>query len=114
MRGQQVAALVAGALFVTVGIPEDIAFADSNRIFYGSLVVFIIASLLAAAGTWLGAHLLIRRRLEHLVAEARALGEAAVSWVPAPWISGQQGEAQRSPSLVGVVQEVVDRQGSLE
>jgi signal transduction histidine kinase len=64
-----------GALFVTVGIPEDIAFANSNRIFYGSLVVFIIASLLAAAGTWLGAHLLIRRRLEHLVAEARALGE---------------------------------------
>jgi signal transduction histidine kinase len=64
-----------GALFVSVGIPEDVAFANSNRIFYDSLVVFLIASLLAAAGTWLGAHLLIRRRLENLVAAARALGE---------------------------------------
>lgn len=64
-----------GALFVSVGIPEDVAFANSNRIFYRSLVVFLIASLLAAAGTWLGAHLLIRRRLEHLVVAARELGE---------------------------------------
>jgi hypothetical protein len=41
----------------------------------------------------------------------RALGSASVSWTPPAWSAGAQGEAQRSPSLVGVVQEVVDRAG---
>ncbi len=64
------------ALFVAVGIPDKVALATSQQIFYGSLVVILVASLLAAAGTWLGAHLLIRTRLEKLVAAARVLGEA--------------------------------------
>jgi hypothetical protein len=41
----------------------------------------------------------------------RLLGAASVSWSPPAWTSGAQGEAQRSPSLVNVVQEVVDREG---
>jgi len=77
------------ALFVAVGIPHDVAFANSDRTFYRSLLVFLFASLLAASGTWIGAHLLIRRRLEKLVATARSLGEAeseevATSAPPAP------------------------------
>ena len=63
-----------GALFVSVGIPTEVAFANSQRIFYDSLLVLLVAALLAVAGTWLGAHLLIRRRLEKLIATARALG----------------------------------------
>ncbi|MGH7289068.1 MAG: metallophosphoesterase family protein [Myxococcota bacterium] len=42
---------------------------------------------------------------------SRALGSASVAWAPASWISGAQGEAQRSPSLVSLVQQVVDRAG---
>jgi hypothetical protein len=34
-----------------------------------------------------------------------------VSWSPASWSSGGQGAAQQSPSLVDVVQEIVDRPG---
>jgi hypothetical protein len=41
----------------------------------------------------------------------RPLGSASVSWSPPAWTGGAQGEAQRSPSLVSVVQEVVDREG---
>jgi hypothetical protein len=41
----------------------------------------------------------------------RLLGAASASWTPPAWNSGAQGEAQRSPSLVNVVQEVVDREG---
>lgn len=41
----------------------------------------------------------------------RALGSASVGWSPPAWTAGAQGEAQRSPSLVSVVQEVVDRAG---
>jgi hypothetical protein len=41
----------------------------------------------------------------------RVLGSASVSWSPPAWTGGAQGEAQRSPSLVSVVQEVVDREG---
>ncbi len=71
-----------GALFVSVGIPTEVAFANSKRIFYNSLVVFMVASLLAAAGTWLGAHLLIRRRLEKLIVAARALGDGEYNQAP--------------------------------
>jgi uncharacterized protein (TIGR03382 family) len=42
---------------------------------------------------------------------SRALGSASVAWAPASWTSGAQGEAQRSPSLVSLVQQVVDRAG---
>jgi len=42
---------------------------------------------------------------------SRARGSASVTWAPASWTSGAQGEAQRSPSLVSLVQQVVDRTG---
>ncbi|HEX5022569.1 MAG TPA: ATP-binding protein [Candidatus Binatia bacterium] len=64
-----------GALFVTVGIPNDVAFAGSMRIFYVSLAATFLAALLAAVGTWIGAHFFIRRRLETVLAAAKALGE---------------------------------------
>jgi len=71
-----------GALFVSVGIPTEVAFANSKRIFYDSLAIILIASILAAAGTWLGAHLLIERRLEKLIAAARALGDTEYNQAP--------------------------------
>jgi signal transduction histidine kinase len=71
-----------GALFVSVGIPTEVAFANSQRIFYDSLVVLLVAALLAAAGTWLSAHLLIRRRLEKLIATARAFGDGEYNEAP--------------------------------
>jgi signal transduction histidine kinase len=64
-----------GALFVAVGIPEEVAFASSKRILHGSLIVLLIAALLAGAGTWLGADLFIRRKMDKVVAAARALGD---------------------------------------
>jgi len=41
----------------------------------------------------------------------RARGSATVTWAPPSWSSGAQGAAQRSPSLVSIVQQVVDRSG---
>src|SRR5262245_44472243 len=41
----------------------------------------------------------------------RPPGSASVSWTPPSWATGAQGPAQRSPSLVSVVQQVVDRAG---
>lgn len=64
-----------GALFVSVGIPVDVAFASSTRIFYVSIVAIFLASLLAAAATGIGAHFFVRRRLEKLLDAARSLGE---------------------------------------
>ena len=64
-----------GALFVTVGIPNDVAFASSIRIFYVSLAATFLAALLAAAATWIGAHFFIRRRLDTVLEAAKALGE---------------------------------------
>ena len=34
-----------------------------------------------------------------------------MAWTPASWTAGAQGAAQRSPSLVSLVQQVVDRSG---
>jgi signal transduction histidine kinase len=67
---------------VSVGIPTEVAFANSKRIFYDSLVIILVASILATAGTWLGAHLLIGRRLEKLIAAARALGDTEYNQAP--------------------------------
>ena len=89
-----------GALFVSVGIPNEVAFATATRIFYDSLLLFLVAAVLAAAGTWLGAHFMIRRKLEKLVAAARALGD------------GEYNESQMSrPALAktaGQFDQVVD------
>jgi hypothetical protein len=41
----------------------------------------------------------------------RARGSASVAWTPVSWTSGAQGAAQRSPSLVSIVQQLVDRAG---
>ncbi|HUK42759.1 MAG TPA: cache domain-containing protein, partial [Candidatus Acidoferrales bacterium] len=66
------------ALFVRVGIPNEVAFASSDRIFYRSLMFLLVVSLLAAAGTWFGTHLLVRRRLDALVTAARELGDVEI------------------------------------
>ncbi len=65
-----------GALFVSVGIPYDVAFTASKRVLTHSIVLFLITLLLAAGGTWVGTHFFIRRRLESLITSARALGES--------------------------------------
>jgi signal transduction histidine kinase len=63
-------------------------------------VVFLVASLLAAGATWLGAHLLIRRKLERLVAAARTLGD------------GEPNETSPSPrnlaQTAGEFEQVID------
>jgi hypothetical protein len=41
----------------------------------------------------------------------RARGSASATWAPASWTSGAQGAPQRSPSLVSIVQQLVDRAG---
>lgn len=71
-----------GALFVSVGIPSEVAFANSTRIFYSSLMVLLFASLAAAVSTWLGTHFLLRRRIEKVIAVARALGDGEYHQAP--------------------------------
>jgi hypothetical protein len=41
----------------------------------------------------------------------RARTAGAVPWEPAPWVMGASGPDQRTPSLVSLVQEIVDRPG---
>ncbi len=63
------------ALFVSVGIPKDVAFAPSRRILWSSLIVIVLVAALAVAGTWIGADLFIKRRLEGLIDAARTLAD---------------------------------------
>jgi len=42
----------------------------------------------------------------------RTLTTAAVSWAPSAWSTvGLTGEAQRTPDLTGIIQEIIDRDG---
>ncbi len=62
-------------LFVSVGIPKDVALAPSRRTLLWSLIVIALATALAVTGTWIGADLFIKRRLEGLMDAARTLGD---------------------------------------
>jgi signal transduction histidine kinase len=103
-----------GALYVSVGIPNDVAFAASNRGFYRSLLVLGFLSILAAVATWVGAHVLVRRRLEHVIDVARSFGDSGLeqSRTSAPTVSkagaGQYGEVVEE--MWSSLQKVTSRQ----
>ena len=60
-------------LFVSVGIPADVALAPSRRTLLWSLIAIVLAAALAGAASWIGADLFIKRRLEGLIDAARTL-----------------------------------------
>jgi PAS domain S-box-containing protein/putative nucleotidyltransferase with HDIG domain len=59
--------------FLLIGVPEDIAYADADRLLRRNLIGIALASTLALAATWLIAHLAIVRPVYSLMMATRRL-----------------------------------------
>ncbi len=66
-------------LYVSVGIPQEVAFADVNRRLRDNLTGLGLTGLLMFALAWVGADLFILRRVNALVAATRRLAEGDLS-----------------------------------
>jgi PAS domain S-box-containing protein/putative nucleotidyltransferase with HDIG domain len=59
--------------FLLIGIPENVAYADANRLLLRNLVGIALASILALVATWLLSYLTIVRPVHSLMAVTRRL-----------------------------------------
>jgi hypothetical protein len=97
-----------GLRFTTLAIPSGARIVDAWLQFQADGSTSTATSLLIQAEAVDDAPAFTRTARN---VSSRARGSASVTWAPAAWTSGAQAEAQRSPSLVSVVQQVVDRAG---
>jgi len=94
-------------LFVSVGIPKDVALAPSRRTLLWSLIVIALATALAVTGTWIGADLFIKRRLEGLMDAARTLGDRTRLVFAEPALGERERELELAHAARPVDQERV-------
>lgn len=66
-------------VFVTVGIPSSVAFADVGRILLTNLVGLALVGVLALGAAWFGGEALVLRRVDALVRASRRLGQGDMS-----------------------------------
>jgi nitrate/nitrite-specific signal transduction histidine kinase len=66
-------------VFVTVGIPTAVAFADANRVLIRNLIGLGLVTLLALVAVWLGGHWFILRWVNVLVRTTRRLSSGDLS-----------------------------------
>jgi signal transduction histidine kinase len=103
-------------LFVSVGIPHDVALAPSRRTLFWSLIMSALSATLAVAATWIGADLFIKRRLEGLIDAARTLADDKLS-TNGPLTEMQSGQADRFDQVIeelkSSLQKVTRRQADL-
>ncbi len=64
----------AGNVYVAVGIPKAVAFADSNHKFVRNLTLMLMAALLAIIAAWIGGDVFVMRGIRALTDAARRLG----------------------------------------
>ncbi|MBI5968531.1 MAG: PAS domain S-box protein [Deltaproteobacteria bacterium] len=69
----------AGRIYVKIGIPASVAFAQVNRLLSRNLILLAFISLMALAIAWIGGDLLVRRRMSKLVSAAKGLGAGDLS-----------------------------------
>jgi PAS domain S-box-containing protein len=89
--------LSAGQVFVLVGIPERVAFADARRLLLANALVLGVFVLAVWAGLWFGGRRLLLRPIERLATAARrgATGETGVRTGP-PYGQGELGDLGRA------------------
>jgi signal transduction histidine kinase len=68
-----------GEVYVTVGIPTDVAFADANRTLARNLAALGLVGLLTLAAAWVGADLFVLRQIRTLVGATRRLSAGDLS-----------------------------------
>ena len=66
-------------VYVSVGIPADVAFADANRTLARNLAALGLVGLLTLAAAWVGADLFVLRQMRTLVGATRRLSAGDLS-----------------------------------
>ncbi len=100
-----------GVRFLAVTIPKGAAIANAWVQFQVDKVDSSACSL-NIKGQAADNPLTFKTSTNNITSRPRTAG--SVNWVPAPWtVVGQVGPAQRTPSLVSVIQEIVNRPGWL-
>jgi len=104
--------LSAGQVYVLVGIPERIAFAEAERLLWASALTIGVFLLTTWLTTSLGGRALLVRPIERLVSAARrgAAGETGVRTGP-PYPSGELGDLARAFDAMA---EATDRSEALQ
>ena len=69
----------AGNVYVSVGIPKAVAFADANRDFARNLSLLLLVAVLALIAAWVGSDVFVLRRIHALTDAARRLGRGDLS-----------------------------------
>ncbi len=89
-----------GAAYVHVGIPTEVAFAQSDALFRRNLVLLGSAGLLALVAVWMSGDLLIRRPTRSLLGATRRLAAGELGTRTGLAGSGEIGELARSIDLM--------------
>lgn len=98
-----------GGVFLSIGIPEDIAFAESDRQMLRNVAGLSIAAALAFIAAWFGGDFFILRKVNSLVAATQKLATGELSTRVA---FGSQGE--RSGELEQLARSIDEMAESLE
>jgi signal transduction histidine kinase len=85
------------ALYVSIGIPRAVAFADANRLLVRNLAGLGGVALLAFAAAWFGARLFVLGRLTALVQATRRLSDGNLGVrAGVPYDEGELGQLARA------------------
>lgn len=92
-----------GDVFVSVGIPTAIAFANANRVLTQNLAVLALVTLLTLAAAWQGSYLFILRQARTLVEATRQLSAGNLTVrTGLPYKHGELGQlAQAFDEMAG-------------
>jgi signal transduction histidine kinase len=95
-----------GQVYVSIGIPKEVAFAAANRILARNLAWLGIAGVLTLVAAWLGSNLFVLRRVNSLVGATKRLGSGD--------LSARTGLPYREDEISQLAQTIDEMAGSLE
>jgi PAS domain S-box-containing protein len=101
-----------GAVFVSVGIPTPIAFANANRVLAQNLAVVGLVTLLTLAAAWYGSHLFVLRQVGGLVEATKQLSAGNLTVrTGLPYKHGELGQLAQAfdEMAVSLERRVVER-----
>ena len=100
-------------VFVTVGIPKNIAFAEANRVQRRNLIGLGMVALLAMAAAWVGGHMFVLRPVKALMAATRQLASGDLG-APSGLSYGQGELGQLARALDDTAEALQTRQAEAE
>jgi diguanylate cyclase (GGDEF)-like protein len=97
----------AGDVYVSIGIPRRIAYAEADRLLARNLTWLCLIAVVAFTSAWFGGDLFVLRRLKALVTTAKQLGAGQLTVrVGPPYEHGELGElAQTFDDMAASLQE---------